>query len=154
MRAPCLLLAVSLLWGGAAYAHADLASSTPAAGAVLEHPPAEVSLTFTEAVEVRFSTFKVYALGADLDFEAEDAEARLNGLAAQLVSEALGAREDTGARADLGADPSTSEAARTAEEVTLALEPDLEAGVYVVMWRVLAVDTHTTQGFFTFRVGP
>jgi methionine-rich copper-binding protein CopC len=27
------------------------------------------------------------------------------------------------------------------------------AGTYRVTWRVLSVDTHTTQGNFTFRVG-
>lgn len=148
------LLALALSLTGVGSAHAELASSTPAAGAVLEQAPAEVSLTFTEAVEVRFSTFKVYALGADLEVDAEDNEARLNGLAAQLVSEVLDAPEDTDARVDLGATPSVGDAARTAEEVTLPLEPELAAGVYVVMWRVLAVDTHPTQGFFTFRVEP
>lgn len=149
-----LFFALTLALAGVGGAHAELASSTPSAGAVLESSPAEVSLTFTEAVEVRFSTFKVYALGTDVDPDDTDAEARLNGLAAQLVSEVLDAPEDTDARADLGADPSAGEAARTAEEVILALEPELAAGVYVVMWRVLAVDTHPTQGFFTFRVEP
>lgn len=30
----------------------------------------------------------------------------------------------------------------------------LPAGTYKVIWRVLSVDTHRTQGDFTFRVGP
>ncbi|MGB8748636.1 MAG: copper homeostasis periplasmic binding protein CopC [Pseudolabrys sp.] len=30
----------------------------------------------------------------------------------------------------------------------------LPPGAYKVMWRVLSVDTHRTQGDFTFRVGP
>jgi copper resistance protein C len=30
----------------------------------------------------------------------------------------------------------------------------LPAGNYKVMWRVLSVDTHRTQGDFSFRVGP
>ena len=30
----------------------------------------------------------------------------------------------------------------------------LPPGTYKVMWRVLSVDTHRTQGAFTFRVGP
>jgi methionine-rich copper-binding protein CopC len=30
----------------------------------------------------------------------------------------------------------------------------LSPGTYKVMWRVLSVDTHRTQGDFTFRVGP
>ena len=30
----------------------------------------------------------------------------------------------------------------------------LPAGTYRVNWRVLSVDTHTTEGNFTFQVGP
>ena len=30
----------------------------------------------------------------------------------------------------------------------------LPPGTYKVIWRVLSVDTHRTQGSFTFRVGP
>ena len=30
----------------------------------------------------------------------------------------------------------------------------LAPGTYQVIWRVLSVDTHRTQGNFTFRVGP
>jgi methionine-rich copper-binding protein CopC len=30
----------------------------------------------------------------------------------------------------------------------------LPAGTYTVKWHVLSVDTHTTDGSFTFRVGP
>jgi copper resistance protein C len=31
--------------------------------------------------------------------------------------------------------------------------PRLQAGTYKVMWRVVSVDTHMTNGNFTFRVG-
>ena len=31
--------------------------------------------------------------------------------------------------------------------------PQLGAGTYKVVWRVVSVDTHTTNGNFTFRVG-
>jgi len=30
----------------------------------------------------------------------------------------------------------------------------LPPGIYLVSWRVLSVDTHRTQGSFTFKVGP
>jgi len=30
--------------------------------------------------------------------------------------------------------------------------PRLEAGVYKVVWRVVSIDTHVTNGNFTFRV--
>jgi methionine-rich copper-binding protein CopC len=148
VKRPLLTLLLTLL--GSVFAHAELASSTPADGEVVDTSPTEVTLTFTEAVEVRFSTFKVYPLTADIDPAAEDAQARLGGLAGQLVSEVLETRGDEDARADTGV--STGE--RTAETITLTLKPDLAAGVYVVMWRVLAVDAHSTQGFMTFRVEP
>ncbi len=32
--------------------------------------------------------------------------------------------------------------------------PPLPAGKYKVVWRVLSVDTHVTEGDFTFRVAP
>jgi len=38
-------------------------------------------------------------------------------------------------------------------ELRVALKP-LPAGTYKVIWRVLSVDTHRTNGSFTFRVGP
>ncbi len=148
-----VILTLALAEFGSTLAHADLENSTPTAGEVLEAAPAEVSLTFTEAAEVRFSTFKVYPLGADLgsaDLSTNSAEARLNGLAGQLVSEVLETQGDDDARADTGV--STPE--RTTETVTLPLKPALGAGVYVVMWRVLSVDSHTSQGFVTFRVLP
>jgi hypothetical protein len=31
---------------------------------------------------------------------------------------------------------------------------DLAPGIYKVIWRVLSVDTHRSQGEFSFRVGP
>jgi len=41
----------------------------------------------------------------------------------------------------------------TATELRVALKP-LPPGTYKVIWRVLSVDTHRTNGSFIFRVGP
>jgi methionine-rich copper-binding protein CopC len=38
-------------------------------------------------------------------------------------------------------------------QLKVALKP-LPPGTYKVIWRVLSVDTHRTQGDFTFKVGP
>ena len=38
-------------------------------------------------------------------------------------------------------------------QMRVPLKP-LAPGTYTVKWRVLSVDTHRTQGSFTFRVGP
>lgn len=146
-----LVLVLLLLAAGPAFAHADYLSSDPPRDAVLETAPAEVKITWTEPVETRFSIFKVYPLEhPSLDDEAlaEPDFLRLNGLAGLLVAEVLQLRDDEDARADLGPiDPEPNTA-----QIALRLEPDLGPGAYVVMWRVLATDTHPTQGYFVFVV--
>ncbi len=39
-------------------------------------------------------------------------------------------------------------------EMSVALPGSLPAGTYKVVWRAVSVDTHVTQGDFTFRVEP
>jgi methionine-rich copper-binding protein CopC len=57
-------------------------------------------------------------------------------------------RDTTGNRVDQGArvDPANRSLIR------VSLKP-LRAGSYKVHWRVLSVDTHTTEGTFSFQVG-
>ena len=55
------------------------------------------------------------------------------------VTDGSGARVDQGARAE-------------GMELHVSVKP-LPPGTYRVRWKVLSVDTHTTQGSFTFRVG-
>ncbi len=38
-------------------------------------------------------------------------------------------------------------------ELDVGLKPHLPAGTYTVQWHVISVDTHPTQGNFTFDVG-
>jgi copper resistance protein C len=52
-----------------------------------------------------------------------------------------------GARVDLGK-PKVS-----ATTMRVGVKP-LPPGTYRVRWQVLSVDTHTTEGSFTFQVGP
>jgi len=59
------------------------------------------------------------------------------------VRNAQGAAVQAG-KATLGSAPT---------DLRVALKP-LPAGTYKVIWRVLSVDTHRTNGSFTFRVGP
>ncbi len=54
---------LSLAGAGSAFAHADLASADPAAGATVKTAPTEVSITFTEEVEPKFSTIQVLDAG-------------------------------------------------------------------------------------------
>jgi methionine-rich copper-binding protein CopC len=58
---------------------------------------------------------------------------------------------DTGGRrVDLG-DGAVDPAKRTLLRVSL---PALPAGRYKVAWRVLSVDSHMTEGDFSFRIAP
>lgn len=143
-----MVTALMLMLGGAALAHADLLTSEPLGGTVLEAAPEQVLLEFTEPIEVMFSVFKVYRLEAEVDPEADNAQQRLNGLAAALVNDVLELREDGEGRVDSGVQTS----AASVSEVPLLLQEDLAAGHYVVMWKVLSIDTHVTQGFFVFSV--
>lgn len=145
-----LVLALLLvLAGGSVLAHAELRTSEPAAGEVLEAGPEEVQLSFSEPLETLFSVFKVYPLTAEgVDPAAAGAAQRLNGLAATLVNEVLELRDD----ADRQVPAELVSAEATTAELTLAFEEPLADGHYVVMWRVLSIDTHVTEGFFVFSV--
>ena len=60
----CALVAIlSLAGAGTALAHADLASTDPAAGATVKTAPTEISITFTEEVEPKFSSIQVLDAG-------------------------------------------------------------------------------------------
>jgi methionine-rich copper-binding protein CopC len=59
------------------------------------------------------------------------------------VRDAKGAAMQTG-KATLGNAPT---------DLRVSLKP-LPPGTYKVIWRVLSVDTHRTQGSFSFKVGP
>ncbi len=58
------LAGLLLLGAGAALAHAELETATPAQNSTVTTLPSEITLTFSEAVEVGFSLFKVYKLDA------------------------------------------------------------------------------------------
>ena len=147
MKRALILLASLCL--GVGFAHADLESASPEQNAVLAEPPPEIVLSYSEAVEVRFSTFKVYPLAVTGDLTQPQDRLRIGGAAATLVSEVLPLQGDEESRVDAG----VLTEARTADTVTLALRT-LEPGFYVVMWRVLSVDTHTSQGSFVFEYAP
>lgn len=54
-----------------------------------------------------------------------------------------------------GASVTAGKAAVTGDRTQLRVPlKTLSPGTYKVMWQVLSVDTHRTQGDFTFRVGP
>ncbi len=107
--------------------------------------PKEVRLSYSEPVEIRFSIFKVYKISA-----APGADMRtLRSAADSLVSSDLLKRGDEAQRSDAG----VANTGQTSTDIAVRLK-DLEPGAYVLMWRVLSVDTHTTQGSFIFVYAP
>jgi methionine-rich copper-binding protein CopC len=111
----CLALAVPRI----ATAHALLVKAVPAVGGAVSASPADIKITFSEAVEPRFS--KIVVTGAD------------------------GRSVETGAANVEPADHAT---------LVAALKTTLQPGSYKVNWHAVSVDTHATQGSFTFTVKP
>jgi copper resistance protein C len=146
MKLKRFFLMVALL--GFADAHSYLKTSTPAEGATIT-ALAPVSLEFTENLETTFSFFKVYKLANTGNLSDETERLKLNGQASILVNEVLTKQDDDLERAD-----SSVLAEGEASTITLELKEDLTPGIYAVMWRVLSVDTHTTQGFYLFEYAP
>jgi methionine-rich copper-binding protein CopC len=107
----CLLLTVG---GTAARAHAFLDHASPLVGSTVGAAPHEVSLSFTQNLELAFSSVQ--------------------------VTDAKGARVDQG------------KAQISGSTMRVGLK-SLSPGSYRVRWRALSVDTHTTEGSFSFHVG-
>jgi methionine-rich copper-binding protein CopC len=178
IRLLTILSALTLL--SAALAHAELKGSSVEDGATVREPPSEIRLRFSEPLQVRFSTFKVYPLpvaaiededqigaahAADeagkhehLHDDEEQSEARaqneahpaLDEAARALVMEVLPLTDDAEARVDTGVTPGEGSSAK----VTLQLQARLPEGDYVVMWRALSADGHVLEDFLTFTYQP
>lgn len=143
-----IVLFVSAFITSVALAHANLESSTPEDGSTVTTLEG-VSLTFTENAQVDFSFFKVYKLADEGSLEDSKEKLRLNGLAGQLLDD-ITRQGDEAQRADTGLMTTES----TSNVIELAIKPDLTPGIYALMWRVLSVDTHVTQGFILFNYQP
>ncbi|HST75230.1 MAG TPA: copper homeostasis periplasmic binding protein CopC [Acetobacteraceae bacterium] len=100
------------------WAHARLRSAEPAVGGTVRTAPAQVEITFSEAVEPRFSDITVHdASGRQVD------------------------RKDVHVSAS------------DAHRLTVGLEA-LQPGQYTVNWHATSVDTHKTEGSYSFTVAP
>lgn len=142
-----LALAICLLLPTVAMGHAHYESSVPAREATVTTAPREVRLQFSEPVHVNTSMFKVYPL------EPQDDPLLLRAAASELMSRALvgiDRRQDEAERADASILTTRTPSA----EIVLRMKENLAPGPYVVMWRILSVDTHTTQGSFIFYYEP
>jgi hypothetical protein len=100
----------------AALSHAFLDAAIPLVGGTVPASPKEIRLTFTEAIEPRFS---------GIDLVTED------GRAISIAQATVDPRDD--------------------KQLVLALPP-LAPGRYRVRWHVVSVDTHRTEGEYSFAV--
>jgi methionine-rich copper-binding protein CopC len=102
----------------AALSHAFLDGASPLVGGTVPASPKEIRLTFTEAIEPRFS---------GIDLTTGDGRAIATGAAA--------------------VDPGN-------DKQLVLLVPPLTPGRYRVHWHVVSVDTHRTEGEYSFTVEP
>ena len=136
LLALCLLLASSSL---TVLGHSELVSSTPANGSTVKTMPSTVQLNLDDAVEMAFSTFKIYAYTGTVT----------NGKLRAFATAKTVLKNDASARADVG-----TSSTGTTKTVSLKLKPKLQPGVYVVMWKALGADTHTVEGYIYFTYKP
>jgi copper resistance protein C len=137
---------------GITFAHANVKSSIPKDGSTLSAMPKTVQLTFGEAVETKVSTFKMYWMdeksimknGKELPDEQAD------NIVEKFANTMTVLKKDTADRVDAGYASGT---AAESKIVTLNVKPGTsKPGVYVVMWKLTSVDTHTTSGFMRFAL--
>ncbi|OLV18510.1 copper resistance CopC family protein [Deinococcus marmoris] len=130
MRLTVLLLALIL---GTASAHTAVTSMIPTADSTVSAPK-EIVLKFSEPIELRFCTFRVMVLGADMKPEdGAKAALALKADAPELANTPLVARN-------------------LAAQLRIPLKPDLKAGKYVVAWKILSEDGHPVTGQNVFTV--
>jgi methionine-rich copper-binding protein CopC len=114
--------AIALSIAPGALAHARLVSSVPAPNAEVREGPKRLELQFDELLDLEFNSVQVYS-------------------ASEYRS---------GQRHNLARDsPRVNASDRT--RMTCEISP-LPPGQYIVEWRVLSRDGHTTQGRFSFHV--
>lgn len=80
-----MLATLAMLWQAAACAHAFPEHEQPGVGAVLHHPPKQISIRFDSRVESAFSTLTVKdASGKDIGLESRVDDASQRTLEAEV----------------------------------------------------------------------
>lgn len=125
-----LLAALSL---STALAHTEVTGIVPAANATVAAPKT-ITVTLSEPVNLRFSTFRVLRIGA-------------GQTPTQAAAQALAAKADMPTLASL-----PTKAAGLAATVRVPLKAALPAGPYVIAWTLLSDDGHPVSGFSAFTV--
>jgi copper resistance protein C len=144
-----LILATFMVAGfgplGFVLAHSNLNVSSIQDGETVRVMPKTITLEFSEAVETGFSRFKLIALEPKIK-TLKDA----NSAAEAMLEATLDKREDEKTRADEG----LHHAPAVAAKLEVKLKAKLPAGWYVMMWKVLSIDSHTGSDFFVFQYKP
>jgi copper resistance protein C len=126
-------------------AHSNLVASSIKEDTTVRVMPKTITLEFSEAVETGFSRFKLIALEPKI-INLKSA----NATADAMLEPTLEKRNDEAARADDG----LLNASAVAAKLEVKLKTKLPAGWYVMMWKVLSVDTHNSSDFFVFQYKP
>jgi len=126
-RWPVLVALIALL-PSVSVAHGVLLRSQPPADTEILQLPETIRLSFSERVESRFSRITVHRALRDGETGEVTAQERV----------------DTG----------MAEGPAITQELTVRLPETLPAGLYLVQWQVLSVDSHRTTGRFTLTYTP
>ena len=121
-------VALLLLLPSVSAAHGMLLRSQPAADSEITRLPETIRLSFSERVESRFSRVTVH-------------RAQVDSATGELTP---GERIDN----------DMAEAPAITQELAVRLPEALPAGLYLVQWQVLSVDSHRTTGRFTLTYTP
>ena len=123
-----VLIALTVLLPSISAAHGMLARSHPVADSEIAQLPEAIRLSFSERVESRFSKVTVHRALRDVETGEVKPQERV----------------DTG----------MAEGPAITQELAVRLPEDLAAGLYLVNWQVLSVDSHRTTGRFTLTYVP
>lgn len=130
------ILAVMSL--GLTHAHATLADSNPSDGESIAASTNQVTLTFVEPIEAGFSLFRMFSIDP---LELDDPNQTEMHWHTYLQS-----RNTQTEITDItisSTDPAT---------ITISWPQQLAPGSYLVVWRVLSIDTHISNGYLRFTV--
>lgn len=122
------LITLTVLLPSISAAHGMLARSHPAADSEIVQLPEAIRLSFSERVESRFSKVTVHRALRDIETGEVEPQERV--------------------------DAGMAEGPAITQELAVRLPEDLAAGLYLVKWQVLSVDSHRTTGRFTLTYTP
>ena len=123
-----VLLALIVLAPSTSVAHGKLLRSQPPVNSEIAELPETIHLTFSERVESRFSRVTVHRARRDAETGELKAQERV--------------------------DAALAEGPAVTQELAVRLPATLPAGLYLIEWQILSVDSHRTTGRFTLTYAP